>query len=44
MENINAVLINEGVSQGDRLVKLNTIAIQQMRVLTQVEVTKKLGK
>ncbi len=44
MKNINAVLINEGVSQGDRLVKLNTIAIQQMRVLSQVEVTKKLGK
>ena len=37
MENINAVLINEGVSQSDRLVKLNNIAIQQMRVLTEVE-------
>ena len=33
MENINAVLINEGVPQGERLVKLNQIAIQQMRVL-----------
>ena len=33
MENINAVLINEGVSQRERLVKLNQIAIQQMRVL-----------
>ena len=33
MENINAVLINEGVSQGERLVKLNQIAIQQMMVL-----------
>jgi len=33
MENINAVLINDGVSQRDRLVKLNQIAIQQMRVL-----------
>ena len=33
MENINAVLINEGVSQRDRLVKLNQIAIQQMRIL-----------
>lgn len=33
MENINAVLINEGSPQGDRLVKLNQVAIQQMRVL-----------
>ena len=33
MENINAVLINDGMPQGERLVKLNQIAIQQMRVL-----------
>jgi hypothetical protein len=33
MENINAVLINEGVPQGERLMKLNQIAIQQMQVL-----------
>ena len=33
MENINAVLINAGVPQGERLVKLNQIAIQQMQVL-----------
>ena len=33
MENINAVLINEGVPQHERLVKLNQIAIQQMQVL-----------
>ena len=33
MENINAGLINDGVSQGERLVKLNQIAIQQMQVL-----------
>ena len=33
MENINAVLINDGVPQNERLVKLNQIAIQQMRVL-----------
>ena len=33
MENINAVLINDGVPQGERLVKLNKIAIQQMQVL-----------
>lgn len=33
MENINALLIDEGVSQGERLLRLNQIAINQMRVL-----------
>ena len=33
MENINAVLINDGMPQGERLVKLNQIALQQMQVL-----------
>ncbi len=33
MENINAVLIDEGMPQGERLVRLNQIAINQMRVL-----------
>ena len=33
MENINAVLINDGIPQSERLVKLNQIAIQQMQVL-----------
>lgn len=33
MESINSVLINDGVSQSERLVKLNQIAIQQMLVL-----------
>lgn len=33
MENLNALFIDQGLSQGDRLVKLNQIAIQQMRVL-----------
>ena len=37
MENINAVLINEGMPQNDRLRKLNIIAIQQMTILEQVE-------
>ena len=43
MENLNAVLINEGISQSDRLVKLNQIAIQQMKVLEEVN-NKKLLK
>ena len=33
IENINAVLINEGVPQSERLIKLNQIAIQQMQIL-----------
>lgn len=33
LENLNAVFIDSGMSQGERLVKLNRIAIQQMRVL-----------
>ena len=33
MENINAVLINDGIPQGERLIKLNHIAIQQMQIL-----------
>ena len=33
MENINAVFINDGMPQQDRLHKLNEIAIQQMSVL-----------
>jgi len=33
MENINAVLINDGMPQRERLMKLNHIAIQQMQVL-----------
>lgn len=37
MENINALLINEGLAQRDRLIKLNQIAIQQMKVLVDVE-------
>ena len=37
MENINSVLINEGIGQAERHVKLNKIAIQQMGVLQDVE-------
>ena len=34
-ENLNAVFINEGMSQAERLTKLNAIAISQMEILTQ---------
>lgn len=33
MENLNAVFINDGMPQSERLIKLNQIAIQQMRIL-----------
>lgn len=42
MENINAVLINNGMPQGERLIKLNQIAIQQMQVLEDNESRKLL--
>ena len=37
MESLNAVFIDEGLSQRERLIKLNQIAIQQMKVLEDVE-------
>ena len=42
MENINAVFINEGLPQSERLIKLNQIAIQQISVLQEVENRKML--
>lgn len=33
MENLNAVFINDGMPQYERLIKLNRIAIQQMKIL-----------
>ena len=41
MENINSIFINEGIIQKERLIKLNQIAIQQMKILQNVE-SKKL--
>ncbi|MEY8612804.1 KilA-N domain-containing protein [Parabacteroides segnis] len=43
MENLNAVFINEGISQKERLLKLNQIAISQMKILED-SVTKRLLK
>jgi hypothetical protein len=37
MENLNAVFIHEGLTQRERLIKLNKIAIRQMSVLQDVE-------
>jgi hypothetical protein len=33
MENLNTVFINDGMAQSERLIKLNQIAIQQMKIL-----------
>lgn len=33
MESLNAVFIQDGISQRERLIRLNRIAIQQMQVL-----------
>ena len=37
MENLNAVFIEKGLPQSERLVELNRIAIQQMQVLESIE-------
>jgi hypothetical protein len=37
MENLNAVFIDEDMHQNERLIKLNHIAIQQMKILQEVE-------
>jgi len=37
MESINAILISDGLSQSERLIRLNKIAIQQMRILNESE-------
>ncbi len=37
MENLNSIFIEQGISQPERLVKLNQIAIHQMRVLENTE-------
>lgn len=42
LENLNAVFINEGMDATKRIEKLNAIAIEQMRILTESERIKKL--
>jgi hypothetical protein len=39
LENINALLINEKIPQSNRLLKLNQIAIHQMKLLTQKNIS-----
>lgn len=35
LENLNAIFIDEEVSQSERLIKFNQIAIQQMKILVE---------
>jgi hypothetical protein len=42
IEGMNAELIHMGLSQGDRLKRLNEIAIRQMQVLTSATAIKQL--
>ncbi len=42
MESINAVLIHQGLEQGERLLQLNRIAITQMKSLVNNKSIKKL--
>lgn len=44
MESLNAIFINDGLPQAERLRRLNTIAIQQMSVLEGDESGRKLLK
>lgn len=42
LESLNAVFINEGIPQAERLAKLNAVAINQMRILIRDERVKQL--
>jgi hypothetical protein len=42
MESINALLIRQGLAQGDRLMHLNSTAIAQMKSLLSASLTKRL--
>ncbi|MCL2451714.1 KilA-N domain-containing protein [Candidatus Saccharibacteria bacterium] len=42
LESINALLIREGLSQGERLARLNATAIAQLKSLLEHDVTKKI--
>ena len=44
MENLNAVFIEQGMPQSERLIKLNQIAIHQMSVLESNNIERKLLK
>ncbi|MDP3565280.1 MAG: hypothetical protein Q8R70_12410 [Methanoregula sp.] len=43
LENLNALFISVNISQQERLVKLNSIAIQQMKLMTDDAGIRKIG-
>jgi hypothetical protein len=42
MESINALLIRQGIPQGERLIQLNNVAIMQLKSITSNDIRKKL--
>ena len=44
LENLNALFINDGLGQSERLVKLNQIAIHQMKLLTEDRGAKRIDR
>lgn len=44
MENLNAIFIEQGISQPERIIKLNQIAIHQMSILDNDNNERKLLK
>lgn len=44
LENLNAVFINDGIEQAERLARLNAIAISQMKILTEDHQVLKLSE
>jgi len=42
LESLNAVFINEGMPQAERLAKLNAVAINQMQILIEDDGVKRL--
>ena len=42
LESLNAVFINEGMTQAERLAKLNSVAINQMKILVEDDGVKRL--
>ena len=44
LENLNAVFINDGIEQAERLARLNAIAINQMKILTEDHQVLKLSE
>ena len=38
LENLNSVFINDGLNQSERLVRLNKIAISQMKIINKTDI------